>query len=401
MIEGGPSKLWESELSKNDRPFSNRVSAINNSTKHLLQSIDIWDTVSNKCKNVNEMKVWGNGSKNIGTVFTAENEGDNLAYIVENDILIAAAMNSMSKYENLEIMHNSQAKNFKLPDNEEDGVSLTANDNIQLECNLLLGTDGANSKVRQAMGTQYISWDYKQRGIVATLKLSQNGENDIAWQKFLCTGPIALLPLDRTTSSLVWTTTPEQANFLLSLTEESFVDALNSALWEEPVTDKLNENVTQAVSSLLKKMNIDEKRQELTPPTIVDVVEGSRASFPLGFGHAVSYISRNVALVGDAAHRVHPLAGQGVNLGFGDVACLSDVLARYASYGAKYGDYKALQEYETIRQRSIIPKLIGIDLIQKVAGHQWSPLLALTNVAMQITNAATPLKKLLIKSAAV
>ncbi|CAH2257104.1 jg11952 [Pararge aegeria aegeria] len=192
---------------------------------------------------------------------------------------------------------------------------------------LKIGADGANSKVREAMGVQYISWNYDQMGIVATLHLAEESENTTAWQRFLPTGPVALLPLDSKRSSLVWSMTKAQSKELLSLPEESFVDALNDALWKEYPRSSAVDACVSWVGSVLKQVGLPDGAQRQLPPSVRAIAPGSRAAFPLGFGHSTKYVAPGVALIGDAAHRVHPLAGQGVNLGFGDIKDLTQFLS--------------------------------------------------------------------------
>ncbi|XKL59287.1 hypothetical protein PGB90_000303 [Kerria lacca] len=403
LIESGPKKPWNIELTKNKDNFSNRVSSLNNNTKVLLQKINVWDIIEScSCQDVSQIKVWGPGSNNISTTFDVEDNFnlDHLAYIVENDVLIAAVMTALNNYDNVHVLHDNIVTEYKISKNTEETVKLRLKNEEHIECNLLIGTDGINSKVRQAMDVQYLSWNYNQKAVVATLKIERLKDNNTAWQKFLHSGPIALLPLADEISSLVWTTTPDYAKMLLSLSEESFVDALNTALWKEPIKDVFASSVTNIVSAVLKTLNIHEKHEEIIPPTITQVLKNTRAAFPVGFGHAVSYVIPHVALVGDAAHRVHPLAGQGVNLGFGDVECLDSILSKYFLIGVKLGDIRALREYETIRQRCNVPKLIAIDFIQKIAGNSWSPLLATTNAGFQVTDAVSLLKKFFIDRAA-
>ncbi|KAJ4436626.1 hypothetical protein ANN_16757 [Periplaneta americana] len=255
-----------------------------------------------------------------------------------------------------------------------------------------IGADGANSQVRKAMNVQYLSWNYHQMGIVATLKLSEPTENVVAWQRFLPTGPIALLPLTDELSSLVWSTSIQQAKELLRLSDESFVDALNDALWKKYPRDKVVDIATQKLNEILESMFLSSNAVRQLHPSIASVEEGSRAAFPLGFGHSTRYVSKGVVLVGDAAHRVHPLAGQGVNLGFGDVQCLSDLLCEAVFNGSTLGNMAHLRKYETLRQRHNVPTMLAVDGLQKLYGTTLTPVVVLRSLGLQLTHALNPVK---------
>ncbi|VDM85028.1 unnamed protein product, partial [Strongylus vulgaris] len=155
---------------------------------------------------------------------------------------------------------------------------------------------------------------------VATIELDNDektpGENDIAWQRFCRTGPIAFLPLSKNLSSLTWTTSTEHAHRLLALPKDEFVDELNYTMFtEEDQNDLVNKSLFA-----LSKLPFLSSDMVVTPqpPQVVTLQGDTRAAYPLGFGHAHTYVQPRVVLVGDAAHRVHPLAGQGVNLGYHD-----------------------------------------------------------------------------------
>ncbi|KOB66577.1 Ubiquinone biosynthesis monooxygenase COQ6, partial [Operophtera brumata] len=174
------------------------------------------------------------------------------------------------------------------------------------------------------MGVQHLAWNYDQMGVVATLYLAEEGTNSTAWQRLLPTGPVALLPLDSKRSSLVWSTWKDNAKELLQLPEEQFIDALNDAL---VIFKGANSTAWQRLlpTGTVALLPLGSRRCLLLPPSVRAIVPASRAAFPLGFGHSTKYIAPGVALIGDAAHRVHPLAGQGVNLGFGDVNHLTEM----------------------------------------------------------------------------
>ncbi|KAI4464687.1 ubiquinone biosynthesis monooxygenase coq6 mitochondrial [Holotrichia oblita] len=283
---------------------------------------------------------------------------------------------------------------------EDEEIQVELENGASYTCELLLGCDGVNSKVREAMGVQYVGWNYKQMGLVATLNLSEDTEeNRIAWQRYIPTGTIALLPLNTKQSSLVWCNTNENIKQLLKLSPEQFVDELNSALWKQYEKNDIVNQATKCLGSILKTLDAPANIMQQLPPSICSIEESSRAAFPLGFGHAANYIRKGVALVGDAAHRVHPLGGQGVNLGFGDICSLDEILGNAAYSGRKLNNLLDLRKYETARQRHNVPTMLALDGLQKLYTTDFTPVVLLRSLGLQLTHALTPVKRAIIEQA--
>nr|XP_026494187.1 ubiquinone biosynthesis monooxygenase COQ6, mitochondrial [Vanessa tameamea] len=255
-----------------------------------------------------------------------------------------------------------------------------------------IGADGAKSAVREAMGVQYLSWNYDQMGIVATLHLAEETTNTTAWQRFLPTGPIAFLPLNSTKSSLVWSMTDTQAKELLNLPEERFVDALNDAMWKQYPRSSVVDACTSWLGSWLKRFDLPDGAERQLPPSVQSIISGSRAAFPLGFGHSTKYVAPGVALIGDAAHRVHPLAGQGVNLGFGDVKDLISFLSDSIYTGLDITHPNWMEKYESERQRHNVPTQLAVDALSRLYGADLPPLVLARSLGLQLTNALHPIK---------
>uniref|UniRef100_A0A1B6IYY0 Ubiquinone biosynthesis monooxygenase COQ6, mitochondrial n=1 Tax=Homalodisca liturata TaxID=320908 RepID=A0A1B6IYY0_9HEMI len=392
LMEPSQPKQWTLSPS-----YSNRVSSINDSTKRLMESLGAWEHITNtRFKPVMNMKVWDCS----GAKVEFENGINPVAYIVENDILIDAVEKRLKAATNVTVMNGLRVEQYKLPKELNEQVELQISDGSTITCSLLIGADGANSQVRKTMGVQYLSWAYGQTAVVATLQLAEGSQNSTAWQRFLSTGPVALLPLTDDLCSLVWSTSSQEAKTLLKLPNDSFVDALNDALWREPVRSEAVNAVSSVARKLLGLVDSQNSTSLPQPPNVAAVVEGSRAAFPLGFGHATSYVAPCVALVGDAAHKVHPLAGQGVNLGYGDVACLVEQLTRAAHLGRHIGNLSTLREYQRLRQRHNVPMMAAIDVMARVYSSQNPVLMAAGNIALQMANTVHPIKALMMDRAA-
>ena len=206
--------------------------------------------------------------------------------------------------------------------------------------------------------------------------------------------------LSNTDSCLIWTTTSENAKHLKQLSEDSFIDAVNDAFWHERDRSSVAVSAGGILDSVLSNIlpgGSYGSRQ--LPPTIVGIATNSRASFPLGLVHSSSYACPRVAFIGDAAHRIHPLAGQGVNLGFGDVSCLRKLLVEVVQNGSDLGSLIYLAEYETQRQRSVLPVLGVIDGLQRLYSTSFTPLVILRSLGLQTVQSLHFLKNIIIKQA--
>lgn len=254
-----------------------------------------------------------------------------------------------------------------------------------------------NSIVRQNMCVDNFALNYKQFGVVATLELNAEEAcgNSTAWQRFLPSGPVAILPLSETQSSLVWSTSIEHAKELLKMEPQDFIAALNDAFSKQYPSNQIVTNILKTVDSIL---SIKNETLQL-PPTVTKIQDNSRAAFPLGFGHASSYVSKGAVLIGDAAHRIHPLAGQGVNLGFGDVVKLTEVLSDSLYSGSEFANMSYLLKYERERLKANVPIMLGVHTLQKLYCNDFAPFVLARSLGTKITNAAHPLKSFLMQKA--
>lgn len=271
-----------------------------------------------------------------------------------------------------------------------------SNDNVSIYQQV--GADGANSIVRNSMDVNNFSLSYKQMGVVATLELNaeEASGNSVAWQRFLPSGPVAMLPLTDTLSSLVWSTNVEHAKELLRMEPENFIDALNDAYLKSYKSNTIVNAFMKTVEGVLA---LNKNKFQQLPPKVVKLQEGSRAAFPLGFGHASSYVSSGVALIGDAAHRVHPLAGQGVNLGFGDVVTLTDILAEAIYNGSSLDNLQYLLKYEQECLKANVPILVGIHALQRLYCTDFPPIVLARSLGLKLTNNVSPLKQFFMNKA--
>ncbi|XP_068215314.1 ubiquinone biosynthesis monooxygenase COQ6, mitochondrial [Palaemon carinicauda] len=393
LLEGAPKKDWQLP-----EEFGNRVCALNRNTQNLFMKLGVWDTITNlRAQPIRRMQVWEACSEAM-ICFEENPEEGCLAHIVENDVILEALRSKIP--DRVQVEYSSKVEGYSLPKSIDGLVEIHLEGGDSVTTELLVGADGVKSLVRQAMGTQYLSWDYDQMGIVATLQLSEATENFVAWQRFLATGPVALLPLSHDRSSLVWSTTKEKAKSLLRLSEEDFTDALNRALWDEsasdPVVQKIHERWMTLVNTVAPGQGSDYRQ---LPPGISGIVSNSRGAFPLGLGHAVHYVNPRVLLIGDAAHRVHPLAGQGVNLGFGDVSCLLKTLENAVLIGSDIGSERELFRYESHCQKHNVATMASIDGLYRLYSTTALPIVLARSLGLSTVNVIPFVKNFFMRHA--
>ncbi|KAK3915313.1 Ubiquinone biosynthesis monooxygenase COQ6, mitochondrial [Frankliniella fusca] len=388
LLEGAPSK----PIILKDA-YSNRVSAINNSSVQLFQDIKVWDDIkSHRVQDVRKMQIWDASSPSLIS-FSDEEMSRPIAYIIENDLMQWALTKRLTDIPNCSVRYSAKIKDYVLPKSSSSSEpEIILDSDEKFSCSLLIGADGVNSKVRSKMDTIVQRKDYNQMGVVATLTLSDSTNNIVAWQRFLPDGVIALLPLSESTSSLVWSTSIEKAKSLLSLPEESFVDAVNDAFLKDYPSSPF-------VDSLLKNLNLAAGQDCQIPPSIKNVQSNSRAAFPLGSTSVSRYVNSCVALIGDAAHRVHPLAGQGVNIGFGDVRCLSHQLENAVYQGFQLGRGPHLKIYQSERLKDTFLKMKAIHYLHSLYHTSFTPIVALRSVGLSLVHSLPFVKRELIKQA--
>ena len=307
-----------------DRPTA-RVSAINQANIKALQQFDVWPHLQQDRANpYTAMHVWDKDS--FGDIhFSCDEMGsDTLGIIVENQALVNALAKSVEAQPNAHLVTAGIERVLAGPNQT---MLMLDNDDV-LSCRLLVGADGANSFVRKQAGLPITFKDYEHTAIVANIKTDEP-HNNVARQAFTPTGPLALLPMaEPNVCSIVWSQTPEQASELMALGDDAFCHAL-----------------TAASNSVLGTITL----------------ETERAALPLTMRYARQWAKDGVVLVGDAAHTIHPLAGQGANLGMQDALALAESLISLSAAGKDIGLYKHLRSYERSRKTEATKMIAAMD----------------------------------------
>ncbi|KAK6198004.1 COQ6 monooxygenase, coenzyme Q biosynthesis [Scheffersomyces amazonensis] len=283
-------------------------------------------------------------------------------------------------------------------------VKLSNGDIIQTR--LLIGADGYNSPVRKFARIESRGWQYNRFGVVGTLKMEYEDYRSVGWQRFLTTGPLAILPLTEDNATMVWSSTPKLSEILLKTNKEIFPHLVNAAT----VLDEADLNyiyklldynpddmaVIDEIKWRLEKFD-QQNLEENYPLKVVEVLDGSRARFPLKLSHADTYIAPRIALIGDAAHTIHPLAGQGLNMGQSDVAALMTALESGIDRGMDIGSTLVLDSYVANSWPSN-HMLLGIcDKLHKVFATDYYPVVALRGLGLKSLNVLESFKDIMVK----
>jgi 2-octaprenyl-3-methyl-6-methoxy-1,4-benzoquinol hydroxylase/2-octaprenylphenol hydroxylase len=333
-----------------------RVSAITPTSEKLLKNIGAWDLIKRKHAFANT-SVWDQNSHGSLDFHAQDESLDHLGHIIENDVIQSALFTALEKT-NIEFI---SAKLDSIEKTHE-GYQVTVDINQTLDCQLLIGADGARSRVRDLASIEFSENNYQQKAIVCNIK-SLQGFKDTTWQRFLSDSIIALLPLGEHQASIVWSAENVLADELTQLSSQEFGKRLSAG-----VEYRFGE---------------------------FEVISDIQA-FPLIERSAKDYVQESLALIGDAAHNIHPLAGQGVNLGFSDVIELSQQL---------HSSSKPLGDYSTLRQYARARRLDNELMAKTMTGLNWiykennEPLRWIRGFGMNIINETPMLKSFLQKHA--
>ena len=345
-----------------------RVSALTPVSRRLLEGLGAWEWMAaRRVSPYRFMQVWdGQGSGEVS--FSAEQAGVALlGHIVENDVTLAALERRLVALPSVRLVLGSRVAGLEAADGEARRVRLE--DGRCLLTPLVVAADGARSPLRELAGIETRERDTGHRALVTTVRV-ERAHGEVARQVFLPTGPLAFLPLrldgECQHCSIVWSTSPEEAERLQGLSAESLGGELANA--------------------------IDRRLGEVT---VVD----RAVTFPLVQRHARRYVMPGLALVGDAAHSIHPLAGQGVNLGLMDAAVLAEELLTARRRGASLGDERVLARYARRRRGDNAGMLALMDGFRLLFGARHPALTLARNLGMDAVDRLTPLKGLLMQQA--
>ncbi|MDQ6994598.1 MAG: UbiH/UbiF/VisC/COQ6 family ubiquinone biosynthesis hydroxylase [Mariprofundaceae bacterium] len=338
-----------------------RVSAIVLANQRILEHLGAWQYLQNDAQPMHSMKIWDNQQAG-GIRFDAEEIAeDALAYLVENSRLIAALQRNLLHSDSIQYLCPATIEHIEWL---SDSVHITLDDGHQLSTPLIVGADGARSWLREHAEIGVYARDYEQQGIVANVRplIPHHG---VAFQRFTDAGPLAMLPMKNGLCSIVWSQFNEEAEQLMALDDIGFKEALNMSFG--PVLGRIEE-------------------------------VGKRAAFPLKAQLAMHVVRPRLALIGDAAHSIHPLAGLGVNLGLRDAMVLAQEIVDANKYGEDWGELSVLNRYMKLRMPDVFTVMGSMEGFHRLFTNQMPGLPFVRGLGMKAVGNSGVFKHLLMKN---
>lgn len=352
LIDSRPVLLeWD------EKGYDIRCSAITNATQKIFVELGVWqEIIASRVGIYNEMLVW-NKEPQPALHFRAEAANvKQLGHIVENRVVTAALYKKLLNRKNVTIIHTAVDKLLQ----NKDSVTLSMA-NAAINCKLVIGADGSNSWLRQQACIDTYGWEYDQHAIVTTVK-TQLQHNNIAMQRFTADGSIAFLPLaDNNLCSIVWSS--DNIACLMQSNEQEFCNKLASEF-----------------AFMLGAIEL----------------YGVRTSFPLQMLHATKYVLPRIALIGDAAHVVHPLAGQGLNLGLLDAVVLSEILQQALLLNHDIGNLAVLRKYERKRKGHNLSMITLTESLKFIFSSKHNTMVNMRLLGMSLIDHNSMVKNLMI-----
>ena len=333
-----------------DKIIDPRALTITHASRNILATCGVWEQIPvDRTGNFDQIYVWDENGGGEIRFDAADICRKNLGYVVEQSIIESVFRELIAQDKTIIRECPASVESMTTTDSE---ITVYLNNDHQISAKLLLAADGAGSSIRNLAGIAYPSHDYRQTAIACVVSTELSHEHT-ARQRFLTNGPLAFLPMaDLKRCGIVWSTSPDHAQHLLSLDELSFNEVLGNI-----------------------------------------IASGNRTGFPLRHAQAENYCCHRLALAGDAAHTIHPLAGQGANLGLLDAACLAEVILDAFKKGRDIGGYRVLRKYERWRKGDNLVMLKIMQGFKTLFGHQSLFIRRLRNAGLSLTDQIFPLKQ--------
>ena len=350
-----------------DTKFDGRVSALAYATIRMYRALGVWEAMAPDAQPIREILVTDGAAGRAASPFSlhfdsAEVGAPQLGAIVENRHIRAALQARAALEKNLTLISPAALTGVTVTGG---GVVATLSNGETVQATLAVAADGRVSPLREAQGIKTIGWSYPQTGIVATVE-HEKPHNGVAYEHFLPAGPFAILPMTGNRASLVWTEEKTKAPGLLALDETRF-----------------NEELAKRFGAHLGAVQ----------------VVGPRWSYPLSFHIARDFVKPRFALAGDCAHGIHPIAGQGLNLGLKDAAALAEVLLDAARLGQDIGALDVLKRYERWRRFDSVALAASTDALNRLFSNDIAPLRALRDIGLGLVDAIGPARRFFMRHA--
>lgn len=350
-----------------DAKFDGRVSSFSPASRRLLDALGVWAHVEAQAQPVYDIIV-GDGSVREGASaallhFDHREIGNApLAHMIENRHFRMALQRRIEGISPLTLIAPDRVVSAGVEGNFS---VVTLGSGRRLKASLVVAADGRESPLREAAGIKTVGWSYKQTGIVATIG-HEKAHDGTAYELFFGSGPFAILPMTGNRSSIVWSERADQAPAFLQLDDAAFVA-----------------EVAQRFGDQWGRLSL----------------EGPRWSYPLSMHLAMSYVAPRFALAGDAAHGVHPIAGQGLNLGLRDAAALAEVIVEARSLGLDVGSEASLAQYQAWRRLDNALFTASFDALNRLFSNDIAPVAAVRRMGLDIVDSIAPLKRFFMRQA--
>ncbi|HCD2097119.1 TPA: 2-octaprenyl-3-methyl-6-methoxy-1,4-benzoquinol hydroxylase [Klebsiella pneumoniae] len=338
-----------------------RISAISAASVGLLKSLGVWDAIrAMRVHAYRRLETWEWKSAHVA-FDAAELKLPELGYMVENKVLQWGLWQALAAHEAVTLRVGSELKTMQRGETQ---TALHLREGETIHARLVIGADGANSQVREMAGIGVHAWQYQQSCMLISVECADD-PGDSTWQQFTPCGPRAFLPLFDHWASLVWYDAPARIRQLQSMTMAQLQQEIASHF----------------------------------PARLGRVTPQAAGAFPLTRRHALQYVQPGLALVGDAAHTIHPLAGQGVNLGYRDVDALLEILAEARGRGEDWASLPVLKRYQARRRADNFIMQSGMDLFYAGFSNDLAPVRMLRNIGLMAAERAGGLKRQALKYA--
>ena len=347
--------------------FDGRVSALAYASVRMLTALGVWDDLAPHAQPIREILVTdgqtGKPASPFSLHFDAQEVGaDSLGHIAENRHIRAALYAAVERSKDLKLLAPASVKSLTV----ESGIATVGlADGTEIAAPLAIAAEGRDSSLRAQMGINVVGWSYPQTGIVATVE-HEKPHNGVAYEHFLPSGPFAILPMTGNRSSLVWTEDQRKAPALLALDEAGF---------NQELARRFGDHLGKTKSA------------------------GPRWSYPLSFHLARDFVRPRFALAGDCAHGIHPIAGQGLNLGLKDAAALAEVLLDAGRLGRDIGALDTLKRYERWRRFDSFALAASTDALNRLFSNDIAPLRHLRDLGLGIVDAIGPARRFFMRHA--
>jgi 2-octaprenyl-6-methoxyphenol hydroxylase len=349
-----------------DERFDGRVAALAFSSVRMLRVLGLWKRLEADAQPIRDIlvneSVPGRGPMPFSLHFDHREIGEPLGHIVENRHIRQALTAEIATEKRIRFLPGYSAAELSISDRL---ATLALSDGNAFAAPLAIAAEGRDSGLREAQGIGVVGWDYGQTGIVTTV-VHERPHQGVAYEQFLSTGPFAILPMTGNRSSLVWTEKVSEAQRLIALSEREFT------------------------VELIRRFGTH--LGEVAPV-------GPRWSYPLKLHLARAYVKDRFALAGDAAHTIHPLAGQGLNLGLKDVAALSETVLDAARLGLDYGRIDVLARYERWRRFDSFALAVVTDSLNRLFSNDFLPLRLARDVGLGMVDRIPPLRRFFMRHA--